>query len=313
MILICNCRSGGYKTLVIMLNGTMNKRPLLKLTLLLLLFSSCMSYIQIFDTQTIDTKTNVKLTDGYYVCETDTFKVIYEFWAEKGVMAFSVYNKTDKPLYIDWRNSSFIYNSDKNNYWNDEITTKTLGVSYNAGYFYRGPLVLPGYTVGESSGIQSSVSKTTKPERVTFIPPKSYYYSKIQFSLYRKNNFTFGKTAYESVVPRNDKPKKETNVCEEDFDYTKSPLKFRNYLAFSFSETNPTFFFCDNEFYLSSVREMDYRHYRGQHSTKNGEIVYSKPFKKKSSFYIKISNENSVARFSNSFPTKEATDKSSVH
>ena len=103
------------------------------------------------------------------------------------------------------------------------------------------------------------------------------------------------KTATKTVVPRNDTPKKNTTVYEQSFDYISTPLKFRNYIAFSFTENSNIFFFIDNEFYLTSVKEMDYRHYQGKVTTdKEGKSVYSKPFKKKSSFYIKIDPTNSV-------------------
>jgi hypothetical protein len=249
----------------------------------LILFSGCYykEYIQVFDTNT----TNTKSSNGFWVFETDSVKLTYEFWAKKGVMSFSVYNKLDKPIYIDWKNCSFIYNSNKLNYWVDEQQSALVG--YYGGYYYDGPLIKPGYSINE--GIQVSASTTIKPERITFIPPKSYYY-RSQFYLlpvaYYKLNIN--KTS-KSIVPRNDNPKKKTTVYEQTYDYANSPLKFRNYLAFSFTENATSFFFIDNEFYLSSVKEMDYNHYLGITITdKQGKLSYSRPYKKETSFFIKI-------------------------
>ena len=270
-----------------------NMKKLLNITLIAFLLSSCSKeYIQIFDTAT----TNTKPTDGFYVFETDSIKVTYEFWTTKGVMSFSVYNKLDKPIYIDWKNCSFISNSNKLNYWVDEQQS-TL-VSYYGGYFYNGPLIKPGYAINQ--GIQTSASTIVKPERITFIPPKSFYY-RSQFYLLPVNYFKLdAKTAAKTTVPRNDNPNKKTSVYEQNFDYSTSPLKFRNYLAFSFSENSTNFFFIDNEFYLTDVKEMNYKHYLGTTNTdKEGNIFYSRPFKKKSSFFIKIDKVNSIEYNSN--------------
>jgi hypothetical protein len=258
------------------------------LTLIVIIFSSCSNnFIQIFNTET----TNTKLSEGFWVFETDTIKVTYEFWARKGVMSFSVYNKLDKPIYIDWKNCSFIYNSNKLNYWVDE--QQSALVSYYGGYFYNGPLIKPGYTVNE--GVQASASTTIKPERITFIPPKSYYY-RSQFYLLPVDYYKIDtKTATKTTVPRNDKPKKMTTVYEQEFDIETTPLKFRNYLAFSFTENATNFIYIDNEFYLTSIKEMDYRHFRGKLvPDSEGKSDYAKPFKKKTSFYINIAPAYSV-------------------
>lgn len=271
-------------------NNKQNKhmKKLFFLIFTVILFSSCSkSFIQIFDTAT----TNAKSSEGFWVFETDTIKVTYEFWASKGVMSFSVFNKIDKPIYIDWKNCSFIYNSNKLNYWVDEQQSALL--SYYGGYYYNGPLIKPGYSINE--GVQASASTTVKPERITFIPPKSFYY-RSQFYLMPVDYFKIDrKKAIKSVVARNDKPKKQTTVYEMNFDNSTTPLKFRNYLAFSFTENATNFYFIDNEFYLTSLKEMDYRHYRGKILTsKEVNREYEKPFKKKSSFYIKIAHSNSV-------------------
>lgn len=263
-------------------------KKLIYITLLAFIFSSCSrEFIQVFDTET----TNTKSIDGFYIYETDTLKMTYEFWASKGVMSFSVYNKLDVPIYIDWKNSAFIYNSNKLNYWLDEQTS-TL-ISYFGGYAYNGPIIRPGYTI--TQGVQSSTSKTIKPERITFIPPKSNYY-RSQFYLMPVNYYKLDtNNVSKLILSRNDNPKKKTIVYEKTFTYSTSPLKFRNYIAFSMSENASTYFHIDNEFYLTSVKEMDYRHFHGKIVTNiEGESDYAKPSKKKTSFYLKINPTNSL-------------------
>jgi len=238
------------------------------------------SLIQIFDTAT----TNTKLSDGCYVFENDTVKITYSFWESQGVMSFSIFNKLNKPLYIDWKNCSYIANGLKFNYWMDE--TQTNQANYYGAYYYKGPLLQPGITVTE--GVQIGSSSTVKPERITFIPPKSYSI-RSQFYLLPVKWFKMSSNSRMTIEPRNDKQSRKTKVYTETFDPKNTPLRFRNFIAISLSETSQDFDFIDNEFYLTSVKEMDYRHYRGKCLGKDKHFNnrYGEPiYKKNTSFYI---------------------------
>jgi hypothetical protein len=76
-------------------------------------FSSCIQYTQLF--QTVATSKMEKEKD-YYAFENDTLKIVYDFWAERGILFFSIYNKLDIPIYLDWKKCSFIKNGDKYDY-----------------------------------------------------------------------------------------------------------------------------------------------------------------------------------------------------
>lgn len=91
---------------------------------------------------------------------------------------------------------------------------------------------------------------------------------------------------------------KNATVYEEKFDYSSTPLKFRNYLAFSFSENSTgNYFFVDNEFYLTSVKKMDLLHWQGEAvKDEEGNWGYVYPFKNGTSFYIKIPLPNGVEK-----------------
>jgi hypothetical protein len=244
-------------------------------------------FIQIFET---DASNSTRVND-FFVFENDTVRITYNFWFTKGVMSFQVFNKLDKPIYINWKNSSFIHNGNKLNYWVDEEFTDMA--AYYGGYFYKGPLLPFGMAVNE--GVSVSRSTKSKPEKVTFIPPKSNYHRN-QFILYPIAAFDLGKTPQQLTGPRLDNPKKETTVYQVDFPTASSPLIFRNYLALSFSESSEDFKFVDNPFSLKSVKEMDIRHFRGKKMGKdeNGNDLFPKPLKKPTSFYIKIDGDKSV-------------------
>jgi len=85
-----------------------------------LLMTSCnREYIQILRTK------SVGLTEKKqgWVFENDSVRINYNFNELGGIMSFSLFNKLDKPVYLDWKNSSFIYNGEKNNYWIEESNT----------------------------------------------------------------------------------------------------------------------------------------------------------------------------------------------
>ena len=245
-----------------------------------LLIFSCSPTIQVYDTLT----NNSKLTDKYWVFENDSVKVTYEFWTNRGIMSFSIFNKVDKPIYVDWKNSSFIYNSNKWNYWVDEEISALQ--SYYGGYYYKGPLLKPGYSA--SAGVQNSSSKTIKPERITFIPPKSYYY-RSQFYLISDDYYKIDSETATKKNIEGEKPEKSNSYYEVNFNYQNSPLKFRNYIAFSFSETSQSFFFIDNEFYVKSIKQMKNNTFRGK-ILGDGDysIQYEFPFRKSTSFYFEF-------------------------
>lgn len=259
------------------------KKPLSIFFMVLLLNGCTVNYTQIFETQS----TNTRKIDDFFVYENDTVKITYSFWENYGLLSFGVYNKLNKPIYIDWKNSSFINNSNKIDYWIDETQKSTI--DYFSSYLYRGPLLKPGFAV--QSGTQFSTSTEVKPERITFIPPKSNYY-KSQFYLlpiecYKLNSDSINTT----IEPRRDRPKKNTTIYSQDFSSSNSPLIFRNFLAFAFSENSKEFFFVDNEFYINSVKQMDLKHYWGRSSgfDNKGNPIYPKnPFKVGTSFYIQV-------------------------
>lgn len=257
-------------------------RTLPLMSLILLIISSC-SKIQVYDVHVNDSNHS----KDFWVLENDTVKLTYEFWADKGIMAFSIYNKVDRPIYVDWKNSSFIYNSNKLNYWVDEEYSSLL--TYYGGYYYRGPILKPGYTA--ITNLQGASTKSVKPERITFIPPKSYYY-RSQFHLLSNEYYKVNHNHTLLKYLEGEKRKKKNSYYEEVFGFEESPLKFRNYIAFSFSETSQDYFFVDHGFYVKSIKEMSKRAFRGKNLNESGDIpIFKYPFKSSKSFYVEIKPE----------------------
>lgn len=256
------------------------------LALLLILLLSCKTYVQVFETKSSD----IQLEENAYVFENDSLQITYDFWAEKGLMTFTIFNKLDVPLYVDWKKSSYIDNSVKLNYWIDQEHTESK--AYYESYYYAIPFV-PGKTTEGTI-----VSSTTKAERITFIPPRSKY-TRSQLYIYPYDEYKFNKTEKYTEVPRNDKPNKMTKVYELDYSKETSPIVFRNFLSFSDSENFEEEFYVDHEFYVSNIKEIDTRHFEQvkYDETKqgkwflrdeNGEVIMFSDFEKSSSFYLRV-------------------------
>jgi hypothetical protein len=267
--------------------------------LLIAISALCLSACQQEYMQIVETKsTNTKLdNNNCYVYEDATVKMTYLFWHDQGTMSFSVYNKTDMPLYIDWSRSSLILNGSKMNYWvsnNDEEASL-----YYGKYYYKGPIMAPGYNLSAEVGVSSS-NGANNIEKITFIPPKSNYY-RTQFRLMSEEFIELDKTKYETVTSNEDE-KKKTKVYSAQYDKNNTPLDIRNYIAISKSEKaeNPTF--VENEFYISGVQGMYIGHALGKdkkQTNSRGEKVFDLPYKKNNSFYILHYDVNKVEGMSN--------------
>jgi len=148
-------------------------KNLIYISLLILVLSSCkteISYIQLYETQAI----NSSEKNNANTYENDTLKIAYLFWADKGQMRFSIYNKTLEPLYIDWFKSSYISNSSAKEYLKDKhrigfIPPKSY-ISFNAEY----PLVSSHYSKWGKDYTQKTEPRTDNPKVNTTISSKQF-------------------------------------------------------------------------------------------------------------------------------------------
>ena len=242
--------------------------------------------MQVYKTDSV----GISHADNIYTYENDTIRVDYWFWAESGRMNFHIYNKSAKPIYIDLKKSSFIANSYKYNYWSDKTESTTLSSSISKSFTYRDSIEFPkvlGYsTIGGSIG--GSVTKTSKPERITFLPPKSYIerYGKDDL-LSDYYHFIDGDKNYtQKTDDLNIYDNHKTTITSKVFTRESSPLDFRNFLQFSFKEDFSQEFFVDNEFFIKELIVMDSRHFSfNKIIKKTGEYYEVVPYKRGIDFY----------------------------
>lgn len=239
------------------------------------------------------------------VFENEDLRVTYDFWGEHGLMYFTIYNKSQKPVYIDWKKSVFIHNHWKNDYWVEKTSSESITVPIG----------------DEESRSFKSVMSTVTAERITFLPPDCYASVPMTFEildhLHRKQQL---KTFKENkIVEISDdlrwdenskreaiqKPNGKGTVKAYTLNYTKenSPYRFRNFLTYSTDEKFTTEKRIDNEFYVSRFVQMGAWKFFGKAFTRarpprqpkigrDGRVkdaglirIYDSPFRKRTTFY----------------------------
>lgn len=259
------------------------KVKLFALFLFTLTLHNCSPYIQVFDTSS----ENIGLTkENNYVLENDSIRVEYNFWEEKGIMSFAVYNKLKKPLYINWQKSSYVQNSNKLNYWEDELITKgTEKIVGRLNY----------YNFYAQTSVNHSI--TSKPEKLTFIPPNSNYVKRTFHILPIKELMVKN---YSSItVPVINHKYKKKKAFQKKFNKSDSPVSFRNFLTLSYDENFKDEFYVDNEFYISQVTKLRKRQFQDKvfiegkkfyEKDEYGRYIIHCPYKNGKSFYLTIWN-----------------------
>jgi hypothetical protein len=269
------------------------------LCLIPIIFSSCADFhLQVFETRPLNKE--IIPNGENYVFDNDTIRITYSFWGEKGILSYSLENKMNKSIYVDWNKSSFIINGKKYDYWEDQLISNTITTGSSSGISYRVPFSYTNGSVAASEYKSTSNTISEKPEKTTFIPPQSHI-DKNNFLIFPYSYFdlTCNSTKIE-VETRSDNPKKKTKVYKSYFENTNSPVKFRNYLAISFSDEGGKPFYIDNGFFVSTIKEVSKKHFRGKKTGRAyGNPTFEEPLKNQNNFYIEIELQENNFDFRN--------------
>jgi hypothetical protein len=187
------------------------------ITLLVCIISGC-SKTYVYHTKATSA---IKGDSTEYVFENDTVKITYDFWAMKGKMSFSIYNKLNAPIYIDWKNSALISDDIKFAYWVEKETrnSKSSGAAWGGNH--------------AAYGTSSERSIAVKEERVSSIPPHS---------LIRK---TPVERLHDTFTPKEKGKKRD--------------MRFRNFIAYSTNEDVKNDSYIDNGFDVVKVEKMKHK------------------------------------------------------
>ena len=259
------------------------------------MLTSCSQFVQLVETESIGKDAVSK--NG--ICENEEIKVTYDMWSEDGITYFSIYNKTDKPMYIDWKRSVFIYNDWKNVYWVEKSTTESYLVPSGTG----------------NNIVYERKQSTVVAERYTFIPPKTYISVPMTYTImsgYYSTTDNTGKTS-KTMVSQSIKKNGGTKVSiasttgkgnvkawEKSFSQDNTISRFRNFITYASKENFSDEKFIENEFYVNKITEMTTKNFNGKY--KNAKItakvgslksktkvkVFESPYRAGTSFYNTI-------------------------
>lgn len=203
---------------------------------------------------TAPSTSDIKEANNLFIYENDTIKLAYSFWEEGGVMAFTIENKLNVPIYIDWKKSSFINTNIKYNYYSEDVRTETKSASASSWFLYSS-LYNWDRWYPVNVGASSSQSVSRKDERIMFIPPHS---------ITNRSKF---KITYRFVNMRNATKKQlgDSKIKGLVMEATKdnSALFFRNFITYSTKESFEREQYINNEFYVRKVVEVPLRYYEG--------------------------------------------------
>lgn len=222
-----------------------HKLPLLALMLLL---CSCKKYVQIVYTKPIGTE--IKNDHGIYSYENNDVRVDYDFWSYQGSMAFNIYNKTNKPIYIDWNKSSFVQSNRKYPYFNNSEKSNVVVVSKGRSAHSLTPVY--DAIVGANNTVSTGSGTSVKEEKITFIPP----HSAITKRTYRLIDYFYFRTDIKTEPGRIN----EVNVLVT---YPVDKVQFRNFLSYSSREDFASESYVDNGFEIPKIVSVPENEFEG--------------------------------------------------
>jgi hypothetical protein len=227
--------------------------------------------------QVVTIKSDILQHDTLLLEENDTLEIIYNLYGTNGLLSFTIYNKSDKPLYVDWKRSAFIRGENRTVYWQDraEILLVTEGYSID-------------WLRDFSTNRSYSYGVMHKPEQVSFIPPKTAI-SMARFRI----DATIWNGDFTTQTVKNSYKKGEGFVLTKDFDNTNSPIAFRNFLTFSLKHDFSEEFYIDHSFWAGNITHMKKKQFNGPliPVVENGFTLYdySFPYQKPNLFFSPIS------------------------
>lgn len=251
-------------------------------------------YVQVYDVASVS---NLPLNEyKQYHAENALADVSYLFWSSQGKMQVKVENKSDKPIYINWTKSSYTIEGTELPMTPDEA--KLDDIKYNKYQKYKA--VEPTLTDMDYEWQKITMGTQGKKDEISEILPKSTYTKGNYYLIASEKKSDCGlelDTNATSFEEKHNSIKNEkATVYKVDYTKEKSPVVFTCKILVSNDKnfTNATEIV--ETFYVSSVREMDAKHFRGKRvgQTPEGYGIYKFPERKSTGFYVEINPRKSV-------------------
>lgn len=206
--------------------------------LILLSFSSCVSYQYL----TLNSPEMPKNDKKEFSWENDTMRLTYNFHGEGGPVTMTVFNKMDKPLFVNWKKSALIRGGEAFSLLdrNIQITGGYAGSSTGARPF--------------QSASGSIYASFDLPEGINLVPPGTF----ITKSL---NAVVEPNPVYSDKFTARPQPPSKTLTSPAgntytyrsfSFDQAASPFQFKSYLTFALANSTQEFY-VSHSFYVQEV------------------------------------------------------------
>lgn len=203
--------------------------------LIVLALSSCSSTYFYTTLETVDEYID-KVDNGDFLLENDTLWIAHCFKGENAPMQITIFNKSEKPIYVDWNRSAIIID--------------------NKAYTYGGQsLSFSGIMSGETLKNRNSELSfggfegvLERADNLTFVPPQTMI-SEVPF-VFRPSFKHLDKDIYKPLSI-SDKNNNVVPAQRVDFEVSDTPLFFRSYLTIYTEPDKPVVF--DQAFYVSNI------------------------------------------------------------
>jgi hypothetical protein len=220
----------------------------MRYSVLLVFLAASLGSCSRYQYMTLNSSQLTKNDQHQLVFENDTIRLTYDFNGANGPISVNVYNKTNQPLYVNWKKSALIRNEHALSYYDKDayFWGSSSGYAYHFGNS-RGAL---GSFTGSASNFSGTVAL---PEGMAFVPPGSSV-SKGLALLTQSGPVVAdmpdsiaeqqAKVGYDQFVV---KYRKGAYSAET------SPVRFRSYLTFAIGANSPLEFSQSNEFFVEEA------------------------------------------------------------
>ncbi len=257
--------------------------------------SNARGYVQVYDVASVN---NLPLNEyKQYHSEKNLADVSYLFWSSQGKMQVKIENKSNDPIYVNWSKSTFTVEGVELPM--TPIENDLSDSQYKVYEKYKASE--PTLTDMDYEWQKITLGREEKKDEVTEILSKSTYtkgnYYLISNAKNEEKGITMDVNAASYEEKHNSVKNQKATIYKADFTQAASPVKFTCKIVVA---TDKDFKngveVIEETFYVSSVREMDAKHFRGKRTgqTPEGYGIYKFPERKSTSFYVEINPRNSV-------------------
>lgn len=225
--------------------------------------------------QVVNTKSENINND--FTFENSDVKFDYNFWNNSSgpPSKFTFYNKSNKPLYLDWSKSSFILNGNSFDYYTESTVTESKVFSQTLASLTKKDKV-------SALSTQTNISQSSKQKQIQFIPPNS----SLTFNLNSFGIKMYNDCGFEL--------KASDTLKEFNYEKSNSPYVFRNYISYSTDENKGEIQTIDHEFWVDKILLMPEKTFLGKKiaiypcDEKKLNPIYSDsyPYKQNNRFYF---------------------------